>query len=153
MQQALTLSHRSEQLCSSIDAAGLDTEPQGWTAVSLNSAHVHFFFYGASACFWAMASPTFFLHSSSLAATFQFRIQSRLAASLYIPSFHLFRGLPTDLPPPKQLPSTLPGIRRCSILTTWPAHINLFKRVYVDRVTSLYIYTGHNFNSRFLRYF
>jgi hypothetical protein len=101
-----------------------------------------------------MAFPTFFLHSSSLAAVFQFRIQINLAASLYMTSFHLFRGLPTALPPPKQLPSTLPGIRRCSILTTWPAHISLFKRVYVDRGTSFYIYTGgHNFNSQFLRYF
>jgi hypothetical protein len=45
--------------------------------------------------------PTFFLQSFvSLAAAFQFRIRSRLAASLCMTSCHLFRGLPTGLPPP-----------------------------------------------------
>jgi hypothetical protein len=54
-------------------------------------------------------------------------------------SSHLFRGLPTGLPPPKQLPNTFYAIRCCSILTTWPTHINLFKRMHADRAISLYI--------------
>jgi hypothetical protein len=87
-----------------------------------------------------MASPTFFLHSYlSLAADFQFRIRSSLAASFCIIPSHLFRGLPTGLPPPKQLSRTLFGRRYCSILTPRPAHINLFKRMYVERGTCLYI--------------
>jgi hypothetical protein len=69
------------------------------------------FFYGALARFWAMASPTFFLHYSiPLAAAFQFQIQSRLTASLCMAYSYLFHGLPTSLPPPKQLPSTFFGI-------------------------------------------
>jgi hypothetical protein len=60
-----------------------------WDIVSYSLVYVYrrfkgayFFFYGASARFRAMASPTFFLHSSlSLATAFQFRIRGRLAAS------------------------------------------------------------------------
>jgi hypothetical protein len=61
-----------------------------------------------------------------------------VAASLCMISSHLFRGHSTGLPPPKQLPSTFFGIRCCSMLTTWPAHINLFKSTRVERATSLY---------------
>jgi hypothetical protein len=87
-----------------------------------------------------MASPTFFLHSSlSLLAAFQFRIPTTLAASLCVTSSRLFHGLPTGLPPPKQLPSTLFGIRCSSILTECPAHISHFKRMHVERDTSLYV--------------
>jgi hypothetical protein len=62
-----------------------------------------------------------------------------LAASLCMTSSHPFHGLATGLPSPKPLPSTFFGIRCCSILTTCPAHISLFKRMYVERATSLYI--------------
>jgi hypothetical protein len=50
-------------------------------------------------------------------------------------SSHLFRGLPTGLPPPKRLPNTIFGIRCCYILTTWPAHINIFTRMNVEKAT------------------
>jgi hypothetical protein len=40
-----------------------------------------------------------------------------LAASLCMTSSHLFHGLATGLPPPKQLPSTFFGILCCSVLT------------------------------------
>jgi hypothetical protein len=99
-----------------------------------------FFFYGASARFRAMASPTFFHHSSSsLVAAFQFRVLSRFAASLCMTPSHLLRGLATGLPPPKQLPSIFFGIRYSSVLTMWPAHNNDFQRTYVEKVISLYI--------------
>jgi hypothetical protein len=103
------------------------------SSIRLHGFICFFFFYGASSRFRAIASPTFFLHSSlSLAAAFQFRTQSSLAIPLCMTSSHLFHGLPSSLPPPTHLSSTFFGIRHCSILTTWLVHINLPKLMYVQ---------------------